>query len=54
MQDRCMVCAERTIGSEMFSTHPMVLLCDEAQVEARFGMFGDNANLDGRLEHGLC
>ena len=25
MQDRCMVCAERTIGSEMFWTHPMVL-----------------------------
>ena len=31
----------------------MVLLGDEAQVEARFGMFGDSANLDARLEHGL-
>ena len=24
----------------------MVLLCDEAQVEARFGPFGESANLD--------
>jgi hypothetical protein len=28
--------------------HPMVLLGDEAQVEARFGLFGDSANLDAR------
>jgi hypothetical protein len=27
--------------------HAMVLLGDEAQVEAHFGPFGDNANLDG-------
>ena len=26
--------------------HPMVLLGDEAQVEARFGPFGESANLD--------
>ena len=32
----------------------MVLLCDEAQVEAHFGLFGDSANHDGRLVHGLC
>ena len=31
----------------------MVLLGDEAQVEAHFGMFGDSANLDARLVHGL-
>ena len=31
----------------------MVLLGDEAQLEARFGPFGDSANLDARLEHGL-
>ena len=31
----------------------MVPLCDEAQVEARFGPFGDSANLDARLVHGL-
>jgi hypothetical protein len=28
--------------------HPMVLLGDEAQVETRFGRFGDSANLDAR------
>jgi hypothetical protein len=31
----------------------MVLLGDEAQVDARFGLFGDNANLDARQAHGL-
>jgi hypothetical protein len=31
-----------------FWTHPMVLLGDEAQVEAHFGLFGDSANLDAR------
>ena len=30
-----------------------LLLVDEAQVEARFGPFGESANLDARLEHGL-
>jgi hypothetical protein len=28
--------------------HPMVLLGDEAQVEAHFGLFGDSVNLDSR------
>jgi hypothetical protein len=31
----------------------MVLLGDEAQVEAHFGPFVDSANLDPRLVHGL-
>ena len=31
----------------------MVPLGDEAQVEARFGPYGDSANLDARLVHGL-
>jgi hypothetical protein len=31
----------------------MVCLDDESQVEARFGLFGDSANLDTRLVHGL-
>jgi hypothetical protein len=31
----------------------MVLLGDKAQVEAHFGSFGDSANLDARLVHGL-
>jgi hypothetical protein len=32
----------------------MVLLGDEAQVEARFSPFEYSANLDARLVHGLC
>ena len=48
VQDRCTVCAKRTIGSETFWTHPMVLLGDEAQVDARFSLFGDIANPDAR------
>ena len=31
----------------------MVLLSDEAPVEAHFGPFGDSANLDARSVHGL-
>jgi len=31
----------------------MVLLGDEAQIEARFSLFGDSANLDARSVHGL-
>jgi hypothetical protein len=34
-------------------THPMVLLGDEAQLEAHFGLFRDSANLDARSVHGL-
>ena len=33
--------------------HPMILLGEEAQVEAWFGLFGDSANLDARLVHSL-
>jgi hypothetical protein len=33
--------------------HPMEFLDNEAQVEARFGLFGDCANLDTRYVHGL-
>ena len=48
VQDRCMVCTRRTIGSKSFWWHPMVPLGDEAQVEARFVPFKDSANLDAR------
>ena len=48
VQDRCVVCARRTIGSKSFWLHPMVPLGDKAQVEAHFGTFGDSANLDAR------
>ena len=46
MQDRCTVCAKRTIGSDIIFNVPMVLLGDEAHVEAPFSPFGDSANLD--------
>ena len=48
VQDRCTVCAKRTIGLDIVFSAPMVLLGDEAQVEARFSPFGDSANLDAR------
>ena len=33
--------------------HPMELLGDVGHVEAHFGLFGDSANLDARVEDGL-
>ena len=48
VQDRCTVCAKRTIGLDIDFNAPMVLLGDEAQVEARFSPFGDISNLDAR------
>jgi hypothetical protein len=44
--DRCTVCAKCTTGLEIILDAPMVLLGDEAQVEARFSQFRDSANLD--------
>ena len=46
--DRCMVCAKCTIGPETVLDAPMVLLGDEAQVQACFGVGRDSANLDAR------
>jgi len=48
VQDSCMVCAQCTIGSEILWKVLMVLLVEEAQVEGRFNLFGDSANLDAR------
>ena len=48
VQDRCIVCAKRTIGSEIISDAPVVLLGDKAQVEARYGPIGGSANLNPR------
>jgi hypothetical protein len=42
VQDRHVVCIK------LFWTHLMVLLGDEAQVDAHFGLFGDRANPDSR------
>ena len=48
VQDRCTVCAKRTIGLDIIFNAPMVLLGDEAQLEARFSPCGDSGNLDAR------
>ena len=48
VQDWCMVCARRNIGSEIVLDTLDGTTGDEAQVEARFGPFGDSANVDAR------
>ena len=48
VQERCMVYAKHTIGSETILDAPLVLLGDEAQVEAHFGLFRDSTSLDVR------
>ena len=48
VQDRCTLCAKRTIGLDIVFNAPMVLLVDEAKVKARFSPFGDSANLGAR------
>ena len=37
VQDRCTVCAKHTIGLDIVFNAPMVILSDEAQVEAPLG-----------------
>jgi hypothetical protein len=53
-QDRCTICIKCTIGSEIILTHPMVLIGDVGQVEARFSLFRDSVNLSERRVDGLC
>ena len=53
VQDRCTVCAKRTKGLDIIFNVPMVLLGEEAQLEARFIPCGDSANLDARKVRGL-
>jgi hypothetical protein len=48
VQHMCMVCAKRTIGSEIILDAPDCTLCVMGQVEAHFGLFGDSVNLDAR------
>ena len=48
VEDRCTVCAKRTLGSDIIFNALMVLLGDEAQVESHFSPCGDCANLDAR------
>ena len=46
VQDRCTVCAKRNIGFETILDALMVLLGDEAQVQAHFGLFRDSASVE--------
>ena len=48
VQDMCMVCAKHTIGSETVLDALMVLLGDEAQEQAHFGLFRDSTSHDAR------
>ena len=48
MQDRCMVCAERTIGSEIILAAPDGSPRDEGQLKAHFSPFRDSVNLSAR------
>jgi hypothetical protein len=48
MQDRCIVCAKRTIGTKIILDAPDGTSRFEAQLEAHFCPFGDTANLDLR------
>ena len=44
-QDRCVVCAEHTIGLKSFWIRPMELLGDVGHVESRFGLLGGNVGV---------
>ena len=48
VQDRCTVCTKRTLCSDIASNAPMVILGDEAQLEAPFSPFGESANIVAR------
>ena len=48
VQDRCLICARRTVGSEIVLDATDGTTGDEGQVGARFGPFRDSANLDAR------
>jgi hypothetical protein len=43
-----MVCAKRTIGSEIIFAHPIELLGDVGHLESRFGPFGDGVSVIAR------
>jgi hypothetical protein len=47
MQDRCIVCAERTTSSEIIF-HPMELLGDVGHVQSHFGPSRDRVSVSAR------
>jgi hypothetical protein len=52
-QDRCTVCTERTIGSEIVWDAPDGLVSDMGRVESRFSPFGDSVSVSARQVYGL-
>ena len=48
VEDSARFAPNAPLDKKPFWTHPMVLLGQGAQVKARFGLFGDSANLDAR------
>jgi hypothetical protein len=52
VQDRCTVCTKHTRGLEIILDASDGTPRYEGQVEARFSLFGDSANLDARWMHG--
>jgi hypothetical protein len=53
-QDRCTVCAERTIGSEIVLDAPDGTPSNMGQAKSHFGAFGDGVSVGARWVHGLC
>ena len=47
-QDRCTVCVERTIGSEIILDAPDGIQGEVGHVESRFGPFGDSVSVGAR------
>jgi hypothetical protein len=52
-QDRCVVCTERTIGSQIVWDAPDGLVSDMGHVEFPFSPFGDSVSVSARQVHGL-
>jgi hypothetical protein len=52
-QDRCAVCTERTIGSQIVWDAPDGLVSDMGCVEFRFSPFRDRVSVSARQVHGL-
>jgi hypothetical protein len=52
-QDRCTVCTERTIGSQIVWDAPDGLVSDTGRVEFHFTPFGDSVSVSARQVHGF-